>query len=133
MTSRTNGPTTAQTTVQTDTQASAQATAVRPAYLLITETDLCGWLGQAAAGASLTYHRGSLARDRTRPGSPLTEADRLELDQVCRRVHWACDRKLVHLVQRRHGDDDYSYFVIARPRTKNLGASLVALLAGEAA
>ena len=101
--------------------------------LLITENILCAWLGQAAPGDSLKYHRGALVHDRTPPTSRLPHADRLELGRITRRVLWAFERGLVHLVQRRHGDDDYSYLLVVRPRTRKVAASLSSLLTAEAA
>lgn len=99
----------------------------------ITEIDLCGWIGQAAPGAILEYHRGFLALDTVRLGTRLSERDRAELSRVARRAWWAAEKKLVHLVQRRHGADDYSYLAIARPKPKQAAASLSSLLLAEVA
>jgi hypothetical protein len=44
--------------------------------LPIDETDLCGWIGQAALGDILEYHRGFLALDTASPGTHLPECDR---------------------------------------------------------
>ena len=112
---------------------SSEITPLPPARLLITETSLCGWIGQAAPGETLTSHRGSLANDRTSLTSRLPATDRIELGRVSRRTLWAFERGLVHLVQRRHGDDDYSYLLVARRRSKKIAASLSALLTAEAA
>ncbi|MBF0562272.1 MAG: hypothetical protein HQL37_09680 [Alphaproteobacteria bacterium] len=104
-----------------------------PVRLPITETSLCAWLGQAAPGDTLTYHRGALAHDRTSYASRIPEAERIELVRTSRRALWAFGRGLVHLVQRRHGEDDYSYILVARPRSRKVAASLPALLTAEAA
>jgi len=103
------------------------------ARLLITDASLCGWLGQAAPGDRLVYHRGSLPHDRTPLTSRVPEANRIELGRTARRALWAFERGLVHLVQRRHGVDDYSYIMVARPRSRKVAASLAALLTAEAA
>lgn len=99
----------------------------------ITETDLCGWLGRAAPGEMLEYHRGFLALD----SSPLTERlpnrQRIDLLRVARRAIWAAEHGLAHPVQRRNGTEDYSYLLIARPRPRGHTASLSALLGAEAA
>lgn len=81
----------------------------------LTEPEFCGWLGTAAPGDSLEYHCGFLVLDIRPDGSRLAPADRRALARVARRAFWAAERGWVHLVQRRHGPDDYSYLAIARP------------------
>ena len=54
----------------------------------VSEIELCAWVAQAA---------------RRRVGS---------------RAHDLAERGLVHLVQHRHGTEDYSYIAVARPRSK---------------
>jgi hypothetical protein len=102
------------------------------AYLSLSEVDLCGWLGQAEPGETLEYYRGFLVVDAIPHGSRLPEQDRAELSRVARRALWAADRGIAYLVQRRHGPDDYSYLVIARPRP-SASQSLSELLAAEVA
>lgn len=97
----------------------------------LTEIDLCGWLGQTSPGEWIEYHRGFLAVDIIPHGSRLPEKDRLELGRIARRAWWASERGLAHLVQRRHGPDDYSYIIIARPKLPS--QSLSELLAAEVA
>lgn len=101
--------------------------------LRINEIDLCGWVGQAAPGNILEYHRGFLALDTILHGMRLPEPNRAELNRVARRAWWAAEKGLVHLVQRRHGPDDYSYLAIARPKPKQASASLSSLLLAEVA
>jgi hypothetical protein len=101
--------------------------------LPIDETDLCGWIGQAAPGEILEYHRGFLALDTTSPGTHLPERKRVELVRLARRAWWASEHKLIHLVQRRHGPDDYSYLAVARPKPGDAPTSLSSLLWAEAA
>lgn len=99
----------------------------------LTEIDLCGWVGQAAPGDMLEYHRGFLALDTIPQGSRLADRERAELAGVARRAWWAAERGLIHLVQRRHGSDDYSYLAIARPKPKQASVSLSSLLLAEVA
>lgn len=100
--------------------------ATRP---LLTEAQFCAWIGQAAPGAMIEYHRGFLAIDTVRASSTLAEADRKELVRLGRRAWWAAEKDLVHLVQRRLGPDRFSYLAIARARPKKLHATLLTLLA----
>jgi hypothetical protein len=99
----------------------------------IDETDLCGWIGQAAPGEALEYYRGFLAMDTFSRAKRLAERERAELVRLARRAWWASEQKLIHLVQRRHGADDYSYLAIARPKPKQASASLLSLLLAEVA
>jgi hypothetical protein len=71
----------------------AKAPVIRIPRPRVSEIELCAWVAQAEPGAVLEYHRGYLAHD-------------------------LAERGLVHLVQRRHGPEDYSYFAVARPRAK---------------
>ena len=102
-------------------------------HLSLSETDLCGWLGQAEPGDTLQYYRGFLALDTFPHGSRLCERDRVELVRLARRAWWGSEQKLIHLIQRRHGKDDYSYLAIARPKPINDAASLSSLLVTEVA
>ena len=108
-------------------------TPLPPVRLRYTEMELCGWLGQASPGDVLQYHRGFLAIDREPHSERLPQKERTELIRMCSRAHWAAERGLVHLLQRRHGEGDYSYLLIARPRPKTAAVSLLTLLASEAA
>ena len=75
----------------------------------LTEIDFLAWLGQAMPGERLIYHRGLLAFDRCAPSQQ-------GLSRLADRAYWAAARGFVHLVQRRHGTDDFSYLAIARKR-----------------
>ena len=99
--------------------------------LILDAVGFCSWIGQAAPGDILEYHRGFLALDTMPQGTRLAERERVELTQVARRALWAATQGLVHLVQRRHGADDYTYLIIARPRPKSRSGSLLAVLAEE--
>jgi hypothetical protein len=84
----------------------------------LSEIELCAWLTQAEPGAVLEYHRGFLALDRTAFGRFAETPARAALSILGNRAHDLAERGLVHLVQHRHGIEDYSYFAIARPRRK---------------
>jgi hypothetical protein len=99
----------------------------------LTEMDLCGWISQALPGDALEYYRGFLAMDTFSQGSRLSARDRTELVRLARRAWVASERRLIHLVQRRHGPDDYSYLAIARAKPSNTSVSLSSALLAEVA
>jgi hypothetical protein len=82
----------------------------------LSEIELCAWIAQAEPGEVLEYYRGFLALDRTAFGRFGDTPARAALAQLGSRAHDLAERGLVHLVQLRHGTEDYSYFAIARPR-----------------
>ena len=98
----------------------------------LTDTALCGWLGQTEAGDVLDYHRGFLAVDINAVTSRLPDPERRHLLQVARRALWAAEHGLVHLVQLRGGTNDFLYRMIARPHPRTATASLATLLAEAA-
>lgn len=81
------------------------------------EISLCGWIGQAAPGDVIEYHRGFLVVDVNPLGTRLPVAERTELSRVAQRAWWASERGLVHLVQHRAGPDVFRYLAIARAPT----------------
>jgi hypothetical protein len=93
-----------------------------------TEIEFCAWVAQADAGGRLEYYRGSVAADTLSPLSPLTEPERGALRKLADGAYRAAEQGLVHLVQLRHGPDDYSYLAIARPKPTRAGPSLAARL-----
>lgn len=99
----------------------------------LNETAFCAWLGQAHPGNALVYHRGLLAMDAGIDGQTPKSDVRRELARVARRARWAAEQRLVHLVQRRNGPDDFTYLAIARPRTPEVSVSLSAVLLKEIA
>lgn len=113
--------------------ANHNVTPLPPVRLRHTEMGLCGWLGQAEPGDVLQYHRGFLPVDRDEQQSRLGRQDRSELIRMCNRALWAAECGFAHLLQRRHGECDYSYFIVARPRTKAVAATLLAPLDRDAA
>lgn len=52
---------------------------------------------------------------------------------MARRAFLASETGLVHLVQRRHGPEDYSYLAVARPKPRHARAALSSLLLAEVA
>jgi hypothetical protein len=103
-----------------------------PSQDRVSETDLCRWLGAAAPGDQLVYHRGFLAVDRDPIAGRLTERERAELRRVARRAMLAAESGLADLVQRRNGAGDFTYVLIARARPKMAEGSLRAILAEQA-
>jgi hypothetical protein len=84
--------------------------------LKITEEALCAWFGKATPDDSIEYHRGHLLIDRSRKAGPLCEKDRRELSGVANRALALAEEGRLHLVQKRHGDFDYSYLAIIARR-----------------
>lgn len=95
---------------------------------MVTEEALQRWLDRARPGDRLTYHRGHLARDRAaacwrhfqNPSAP-PEQDtcacstcdaRRELSAVADLAWLAAEDGAVHLLQRRHGPDNYAYIAV---------------------
>ena len=101
--------------------------------LLINAIQFCAWIAQAAPGDPLEYHRGLLAMDANVENGEFKANTQRELNRVARRAWWAAEQSLVHLVQRRNGPDDFSYLAIARPRPKELPATLSSVLLKEVA
>ena len=84
-----------------------------------TEPELCRWVGQAAPGNTLVYHRGFLAVDASDAG--LDERGRRDLLRVAGRARSLAAQGAVHLLQRRHGPDDFAYMLVVRPRPVDIG------------
>ena len=105
----------------------ATITTVRSARRL-TEMEFAGWVGAAAPGDRLEYHRGFLAVDIVPVISNLPEPERAALKALGARAWWAAEQRLVHLVQERLGPGLFAYIAIARPKPKRAEVSLAALL-----
>jgi len=99
----------------------------------LSDIELCAWIAQAEPGDVLEYHRGFLSVDRLRGMSKLPPGERDCLGALADCAFAAAERGLIHLVQRRHGPDDYSYLAIARPKPRQASVSLSSLLLAEAA
>ena len=88
----------------------------RTPSLVMDEAAFAAWLKAAHAGSCITYHRGHLIADReARPDAPDAEA-RAALNRLAGQAMRASEQGLVHLVQQRHGDADYSYIAIRARR-----------------
>ena len=113
-------------------QIAITATAMTPLFgsaSRITNIEFCAWLGQAAPGDRLEYHRGLLVVDTADSiKSPLCAVDRERLNGLARIVHRAFELGLVHLVQVRLGTDRFAYLAIARPKKRGAAAVLPAQL-----
>lgn len=94
---------------------------------------LCAWITQASPGDQFVYHRGLLALDTSDWSRSVVGHARRELNRVARRAWWAAEQHLVHLVQRRHGPDDFSYIAVARRHAGEIPLPLSALLLKEVA
>ena len=93
--------------------------------LLIDEQDLRDWLSVAKPGEVLAYHRGVLTIDRLVHGSRLGDRDRRQLDHVSNLVFTLAGSGRGYLLQRRHGNGDYSYlFVLRANSSRAAGAAL---------
>ena len=80
------------------------------------EAALTAWFSAAAAGDRIEYWRGLLAIDANPTGSKLEPDDRRLLSRVAARAFRLAEQGKAHLVQRRHGEADYSYLLVVRPR-----------------
>jgi hypothetical protein len=80
--------------------------------LPVDENGLCDWLADAAPGAVLIYYCGHLGHDRMPSTKILPEAQRRQLVDVAARVRQAAEDERVYLLQRRNGEDDFSYMAI---------------------
>jgi hypothetical protein len=81
-------------------------------------TLLRAWLVSAKPGERLEYYRGLLAIDRTKGTSSLKEPERQKLAAVADHALALAARNTLHLFQERHGEGDYSYWVVARAPTR---------------
>ena len=84
--------------------------------VMVDDSGLCNWFGQAGTSDTLVYYRGCLARDRSPTASQLPRRDRAELARVARRARGLAEAGLARLAQRRLGPHDYEYQIIVRPR-----------------
>lgn len=99
----------------------------------LTEAALCRWLGHAMPGHTFTYFRGALARSVCRFASSLTQNERVELCRLAARARKLADSGLAHLVQRRHGFEDYEYILVARRRPRRAVVNVLPKILAEAA
>ncbi|MCQ4159218.1 hypothetical protein NON00_04685 [Roseomonas sp. GC11] len=91
---------------------------LRAPELPLTEAAFCGWCGLALPGDRLVYHRGFLAVEISPLSFLRPEPERRELLRVAQRALKLAEAGLLHLVQQRHDEEDFSYLAIARPRSR---------------
>lgn len=89
----------------------------------VTEISFAAWIAQAQAGDELEYHRGFLVLDTDKTCTRLTEADCERLTALSRRAIRAAELGLIHLLQRRHGEADYSYLAVVSHLKTSSGLS----------
>ncbi len=80
---------------------------------VITEDGFLAWVQLARPGEQLIYHHGYLAVDADFGYSHLQREDARALRKVADAAMRASRQSLVHLVQRRFGDNAYSYIAVA--------------------
>lgn len=96
--------------------------------IAVDEAGFRAWLANAAPGSALVYYRGHLTYDRMPSAKKLPEPLRLQLSAMARRALQCGEDGLVHLVQRRHGENDFSYIAIARRRPRMAAATIATLV-----
>ena len=92
--------------------------------LIMDKTSFDAWLRAGHPGSRITYYRGHLIVDREPRCSDPNGETRTQLNRLATRALRAAEQSLVHLVQQRHGDGDYSYLAIKAGRafSRNRGA-----------
>ena len=83
----------------------------------MTDIAFAVWVGEAAPGDRLEYHRGFLCVDRKAPLLPATERRRMA--DLADAAYAAFEAGLVHLVQQRIDAGHFAYVAIARPKPRN--------------
>jgi hypothetical protein len=99
---------------------------------ILDEAALTAWFSAAAAGDRIEYWRGYLAIDANPTGSTLEPDDCRQLGRVSARAFRLAEQGKAHLVQKRHGDADYSYLLVVRPRPRPVRASFTSAVFGTA-
>ena len=108
-------------------------TPLPPPALPLTEAALCRWIGTAAPGDAITYFRGALARSLSPQLALLEPPERLAVAKIANRAWKLAGDGLAHLVQRRHGYEDFEYLMVARPRLRRAAPNILPLILAEAA
>jgi len=103
-----------------------------PAIPMLDEAALVAWFGAAAAGDRIEYWRGFLAIDASATESSLLSDDCRQLGRVATRAFRLAEQGKAHLVQRRHGEADYSYLLVVRPRPRPVRAHFTNAVFGTA-
>lgn len=104
-----------------------------PTVAPLSELALCRWIGTASPGDALVYFRGALARSLCPQLGLLEHDERISLARLAERAWKLADEGLAHLVQRRHGFEDFEYLLIARRRSRRRVSSLLPQILAEAA
>jgi hypothetical protein len=99
----------------------------------LTEAALCAWLGAAAPGDAITYYRGTLSRSLCPQLALLSQEERVNLARLAARAWKLAEAGLAHLVQRRHGFEDFSYVLVARRRPRRIANGVLPRILAEAA
>jgi hypothetical protein len=104
-----------------------------PPQTPLTDAAICTWLGAAAPGDTIVYHRGSLARELCPQLNLLEQDERIRLGKLAARAWRLAEAGLACLVQRRRGFEDFEYLLVARRRPRRNALSLTHLLLRDAA
>ena len=99
----------------------------------LTEAALCAWRGAAAPGDAITDYRGTLSRSRCPQLALLSQEERVNLARLAARAWKLAEAGLAHLVQRRHGFEDFSYVLVARRRPRRIANGVLPRILAEAA
>ncbi len=83
-----------------------------PRPLALRRVEFGTWLKTARPGSRIEYHRGHLCVDRAPKLSASDNRTTAELNRLALAAMEASEQGLVHLVQRRHGPEDFSYLAI---------------------
>jgi hypothetical protein len=87
--------------------------------MLVSDEEVRQWLQEAKPGQVLHYFRGFLARAADGRHQLLREVECQDVARFAGRLWRAAHHKRVHLVQRRHGPEDFTYIAIARERPQD--------------
>ena len=104
-----------------------------PDHRPMTAIEFCAWVSQATPGERLEYYRGFLIVDAFPPSGWPPSAFQQALIQLRSHTFRAAELGLVHLIQRRLGEELFSYVAIARPQARHAEDALSTLLLEQAA
>lgn len=84
----------------------------------LTDIDLCAWMAQAGPGDVLEYHCGALSIDRNPVITTLGRDEAQRIDRLADAAFRAAEVELIDLLQRRLGQDCFSYLAVARSKLR---------------